>query len=103
MTEKEFQGQVVDLFEDLGYLVYHTHDARRSAAGYPDLTMVNKRKKRVIFAELKSEQGKRTPDQVVWGMALDATPGVEYYLWYPRDWDKIIEVAQNGPDHTRGR
>ena len=42
----------------LGGMVYHTYDSRRSAMGYPDLTIVTL-DGRVIWAELKV--GKKQP------------------------------------------
>lgn len=61
MTERVFQDAVTEFAQLHGWLVYHTHDSRRSAPGFPDLTMV--RNGRVVFAELKTERGRVTADQ----------------------------------------
>jgi hypothetical protein len=39
-TEKQFMAQVIQLARLRKWLVYHTHDARRSVAGFPDLVLV---------------------------------------------------------------
>lgn len=54
MTERQFQPQVVQLARLCGWLIYHTFDSRRSAAGFPDLCMV--RGDRCLFVELKSDR-----------------------------------------------
>ena len=87
ITEAQFQSQVVGLARATGWRVYHTHDSRRSAAGFPDLTMV--RGARLVMAELKSEMGFATSAQRQWLDALGAVPGVESYLWKPDDLDEI--------------
>ena len=102
MTEKQFQAQVVELAQTLGWLVYHTYDSRRSAPGFPDLVMV--RNDHLIFAELKSAKGKLTPEQGQWLDALQEVQasmgGYEGYdllkveTWRPGDWDKIVEVLR---------
>ena len=56
MTEKDFQAQIVELIGVLGGMVYHTHDSRRSAPGYPDLTIVT----RGWAADLRRAEGGQT-------------------------------------------
>ena len=90
MTEKQFQAQVVELAQTLGWLVYHTYDSRRSVPGFPDLVMV--RNGVIHFAELKSEKGKLTPEQRLWLTELGR--GRVVYLWRPSDWDEIVEVLR---------
>ncbi len=90
-AEKQFMAQVIDLAQLLGWLVYHTYDSRRSAAGYPDLTLV---RERTIFAELKTARGILHPEQEIWREALEHA-GAEYYLWRPTDWQQIQEILQN--------
>lgn len=90
MRESEFQATVVELATWLRWRMYHTHDSRRSHAGFPDLVLV--RAPRVIFAELKSEKGIVRPEQRNWLGTLQACPGVETYLWRPSDMGTIEEV-----------
>jgi VRR-NUC domain len=85
MTEAELQDAVVDLAKLRGWLLYHTHDSRRSAGGFPDLVLV---RGRVIFAELKSERGRVEALQRLWLHRLEAA-GAECYLWRPSDWPTI--------------
>ena len=87
VTEKDFMESVVELARLTGWLCYHTHDARRSEPGFPDLAMT--RGGRVVFAELKSDKGKVSPAQREWLTALASCPGVEVFVWRPADWDEI--------------
>lgn len=84
VPEREFQAQVLQLAKLSGWFCYHTHDSRRSAAGFPDLVLV--RAPRVLFAELKSEKGQTRPEQAAWLEALRGCRSVEVALWRPRDW-----------------
>ncbi len=64
MSERELQGHVVSAAVALGWLCYHTYDSRRSAEGFPDLTLA--RRGQVLFVELKAERGKCTDAQLRW-------------------------------------
>ena len=90
VTEKEFQSQILQLAKLSGWRCYHTHDSRRSAAGFPDPVLV--RPPVVLFAELKSEGGKLRPEQSRWLAVLRTCPGVEMKLWRPSDWPEIEEA-----------
>ena len=90
-TEKEFLSQVTQLARLNGWMVYHTHDSRHSAKGFPDLVLV---RERLIFAELKSDGGKLRPEQAAWLAALNRA-GVEAYLWGQGEWPEI-EVVLRG-------
>lgn len=108
MTERQLQDGIVELARILGWLAYHTHDSRRSQPGFPDLVLV--RGERLIFAELKSENGRVSPAQKVWLGALEHVAGeverstddrrsrpgrVEVYLWRPADWpDTVTQVLR---------
>ncbi len=52
-------------------------------AGWPDLALV--RRNRMIFAELKTDEGYRKPRQRAWHVALEQA-GQTVYTWKPRDW-----------------
>ena len=94
-SEKEFQATVVEMAQAYGWLVNgvfeQRHYAKRLSKGYPDLTMV--RGKRLIVAELKSEKGKVSEDQLLWATALRGC-AVEYYLWRPSDIEQIEELLR---------
>ncbi len=86
ITEADLLRSVLSLARVYGWLAYHTWNARHSAAGFPDLVLV--RGGRLIFAELKSEHGRVTAQQLVWGAALtraEVTGGVAYLVWRPSD------------------
>ena len=91
ITEKDWLAQVRQAAEKLGYLVYHTHDSRRSDPGFPDLVLVNMEKKRLVFAELKREKGKILAEQQLWIDTLREA-GQEAHIWRPSDIDRVIEV-----------
>jgi hypothetical protein len=90
--ERDFQKGVLDLAALYSWIAYHTHDSRRSQAGFPDLVLV--RDDRLIFAELKSEKGRATKEQEEWLGALCNVSGVSVYLWRPSDMDEIIELLK---------
>jgi hypothetical protein len=83
MTEAQLQRQVIDMARFHGFnFAYHTFDARRSAAGFPDLVLVSTRQERVLFRELKRYNGRVTPDQHKWIEAL-RTAGQDACIWTP--------------------
>jgi hypothetical protein len=85
MLEKDLQESVREMAVTLGYLVYHTHDSRRSEPGYPDLTMVGHG--RLLVRELKRQSGRLgvvTPEQKAWLAAL-TDAGVDAGVWRPAD------------------
>ena len=83
MLEGELQRQVIELAQLLGWLCYHTHDSRRSAPGFPDLVLVHEQTGALVFAELKSNSGRVTPEQDRWLTALGRRHIAE--VWRPRD------------------
>ena len=82
MSERQLQDQVLELAQIRGWLVYHTHDARRSQPGFPDLVLL---RDRVVFVELKSQLGQLTPSQLEWLTRLWDV-GAEAHVWRPSDW-----------------
>ena len=103
LSETDFQNTVIEVAELHRWLVYHTHDSRRSAPGFPDLTMV--RDGMLIFAELKTEKGELTEDQAQWIAELDnvrlRTGATRVFLWRPCDWREIEEVLRREPNVTQ--
>jgi len=108
ITEKDFQATVIALARTYGWIVGFTYDARKSEPGEPDLRMVHPDQHRVIFAELKTANGKLTKGRLnksgrwmtgqdEWQDALIAS-GVEYYLWRPDGLDGEIERILRGED-----
>jgi hypothetical protein len=109
VTEKDFESSFRQAFELLGWLGYHTHNSRRSTAGFPDWVLV--RQPRIVFAELKTDTGKVSDDQQAWldelahvetqargllrqlGLTA-ARPVVEVHVWRPRDWPTLCEVLR---------
>lgn len=92
VSEKAFQGAVLDIARVLGYRSYHTYDSRRSAPGLPDLLLV--RPPRVIFSELKTQHGRVTAAQEQWLALLRDCPGVECYTWRPSDLEAIADILR---------
>jgi hypothetical protein len=92
MREKEWQDEIVELAGYYGWRVFHPYDMRRSEPGWPDLTLV--RPGELVFAELKTDKGRRTPAQIEWGFLLasvaEMSNGVlEYHVWRPRDFHAV--------------
>lgn len=117
LSEKQWQGLVIQAAVRGGWEAYHTHDSRRSQAGFPDLVLV--KEGRVIFAELKTETGKLSPAQERWLKKLSTVENVcqrllkrlcelmgvaatkksypvQVYVWRPSDWPLITDVLDIG-------
>jgi hypothetical protein len=94
-TEKQFMAQVVQLARLCSWMVYHTHDSRRSAAGFPDLVLL--RGAEMVAAELKAGRGRTTPEQDAW-LAAFGRAGAAVFVWRPADWPEIERVLAHGED-----
>lgn len=96
MSEEDLMTAVRDLAARLGLRCYHTHDSRRSDAGWPDLAIVGRR---MILRELKTETGRVRPEQDAWIEDLQSA-GVDVDVWRPSDWrsgriaKELTEVAR---------
>jgi hypothetical protein len=82
MAEETLRLKVKGLAKELGWLSYHTHDSRRSDAGWPDVALVHPKHGRFLVRELKTERGTVTPEQRKWLEAL-ADAGVDAGVWRP--------------------
>lgn len=95
MNERIFQDQVIQVAKMNGWLVFHPspHQVRpgvfrSDGKGFPDLVLAH-RERGLIFAELKTQDGKLSLDQVRWANYL--APWVEQYVWRPGQLDLIAE------------
>lgn len=85
-AERDFQAWVLTQARRCGWLAYHTHDARKSQPGFPDLVLA--RHGECLMAELKTRTGKLTPEQQTW-LSVLASAGVEVHCWRPGDKEAI--------------
>lgn len=92
VTEAEFQRQVLDLARIYRWSAYHPQLSKWSERGWPDLALV--RPPRLVFAELKRENGRTTEHQDRWLGLLGGVPAVEVYLWRPSDLEQIAAVLR---------
>ncbi len=94
-SEAVFLDQVKQIAKMNGWLVFHPVPAqvrpgawRSDGKGFPDLVLAH-RERGVIFAELKTMQGRLSDDQVSWCNALQ--PHIECYVWRPNQLNLIAE------------
>lgn len=91
-SERELQRTIADL-ADLGrWRWFHDSDARLNRAGLPDIIAV--RAPRLIFMELKREDGRLRPEQEKWLDELSRCTSVEAFLFRPSDLEKAREVLR---------
>ena len=81
MTEAQLQAAVIDLCKLRGLWWFHPYESRRSSSGWPDLVILGRQ---ALFAELKSEDGRRSMAQLRCAGRLTAA-GLAYRLWRPED------------------
>ncbi len=98
ITEKQFQAWVRKAALTAGWRYYHTWNSFRSPSGFPDCVMVHAKKRKLIFAELKSETGKVSEQQWEWLLDIQemrpADKSVDVYVWRPSDMDKIWDLLK---------
>lgn len=96
MRESVLQLRVEQHARALGWLAYHTHDSRRSAAGFPDLVLVHAGQRRTLFRELKTQRGRVSTAQADWLRRLTLA-GQDAAVWRPADLVSGAIVAQLQP------
>jgi hypothetical protein len=84
MSEETLRLKIKGLAKELGWMSYHTHDSRRSDAGWPDLALVHPIRGRFMIRELKDERRKVTTEQADWLHALKLA-GVDAGVWRHMD------------------
>jgi hypothetical protein len=96
-SEKLFQQQVVDMARMQQWLVFHPNKSTPRAGvwktdgkGFPDLVLTSTAtpSRGIIFVELKTNIGKLSHHQIMYGRALIAA-GAEYHVWRPKDLQQI--------------
>ena len=115
MSEAEFQGQVVKLARDLGWgvslaawkseaeqlamfgelpvaelsgIVFHPRFSVGNEPGWPDLVLIRRRDRRVLFRELKSDTG-RVSDRQAAVLDLLSACGLDAGVWRPSQLEQI--------------
>jgi hypothetical protein len=102
LSEAEFREQVHDLAALLGWQWMYVFPLKSSkgwrtptggplGSGWPDDTLVHRAKRRIVFAEVKSQTGAVRADQAA-VLAFLREAGQEAYLWRPSDLPQIQEV-----------
>lgn len=88
MSEEELLGAVLEWARYTRWMAYHVRRSDRAIvqgdAGFPDIVLV--RPPRLLFVELKAENGRLAPLQVQWQDALKRCPSIEHMVWRPSDW-----------------
>ena len=111
LKESDFASQVEDLLKLYGWYWCHFRPARtekgwRTAItghkGFPDYVAV--RNGRLVFAELKSEKGKLTPEQQEWQdvlhllnrkrLRMNMISPIEVYLWRPSQFEEVRGILE---------
>lgn len=106
-SEATLQAHVIELAQNwLGWRVLHLRAGRtkrgkfgvqvtgKLGKGWPDLILA--KPGRLVAAELKSDTGKLTPEQLDVLQWLQGA-GVETYIWRPADWPEIVRCLGGTP------
>jgi hypothetical protein len=99
ISEAAWQQQVIDLAHMLGW--QHLHVRRSIGKGrkwvtatnvaWPDLTLWSEKQQRFVFAELKTEKGKVTIEQMAILNSIGRAGG-EVWVWRPSDLELVKEI-----------
>lgn len=135
LTEAQWQDVVVELAETFGWRCFYVRSSTREITrkrtgevkrvrnindrgqGYPDVTMVRRRDRRLLFVECKRDLGPQggtggqhgralKPEQEEWRADLlaaarkndicadPAHAGFEVYVWRPADYDDVVRILE---------
>jgi hypothetical protein len=83
LSEDQLFATVTDYATWLHLTWFHDYDPKRNRPGFPDLVIAGPGGH--LFAELKTEYGDLSPDQVTWKYVL-LGGGATWRLWRPSDW-----------------
>jgi hypothetical protein len=94
ITEEQFQQQIIDLARFNQYdVTYHNPDSRRSQAGFPDLVLISSSRRRALFRELKTQDGRVRPKQQAVLLAMVGA-GLDADVWRPCDLQSGLILEQ---------
>ena len=111
LSESQWLAWVMARAREYGWACYHTHDSRKSGAGFPDLVLTRPTGAllgqltltgepmaavTLVAAELKREHSPSmfTQAQAEWLERFAGVPGCTAYLWMPRHYKTALEVLQ---------
>jgi|PlaIllAssembly_1097288.scaffolds.fasta_scaffold219083_3 hypothetical protein len=105
MSEDELLTHVLDIAWLYKWRRYHVRNSKQGIiqgeTGFPDVVLV--KRERLLFIELKKQDGRTSPDQRAWIADLLAVPGIETFIWRPSDWlDGTVQrtLARGGVSGT---
>lgn len=89
--EQRFQARVVSLARELGWSIVRIPNRGQATAvfdnkGFPDLMLA--RPGRVLFIELKAQDGTLSDDQLLWANILKPN----WFCFRPGDYDLVVET-----------
>jgi hypothetical protein len=91
-SEADFQAQIVELAESLGWKVWHDQDSRCNRAGLPDLELL--RGATMLRLELKTEKGIVSGAQEAYIARLKLVRFVVADVVRPSHWDELVDVLR---------
>lgn len=100
LSEREWELQIVGtigkpgIARQVGFMPYHTLRSKGSAPGWPDWVLV---RERVVYLELKRQDGKLSQPQKDWIRAL-LSAEAEVYVVRPSDLDAIGSILASRGD-----
>lgn len=94
ISEYQLQIMLMETGLNVGWLIHHETDSRKSYPGFPDLVCVHPRYG-IVYIELKAERGYLDQDQYDWRDYL-VSAGANYYVFRPRDRHVATAMLETG-------
>jgi len=94
LPEKAWQAAVIRVARQSGYMYFHTHDARRSPSGWPDLALIKPSGGVLYLAELKTDTGSVSQAQQAWLDALEQCTAVVTGIWRPAMAEQVFALLR---------
>ena len=102
--EEHFQQRLIKTAVLCGWLVYHTHDSRKSREGFPDLILVKEGVRKGVLLALELKRGRKEVramlqpanksgrKQLAWIQALGEVETVHAEVVTPDDEQRIMDM-----------